>query len=83
MKMRKNGIIEFMKKHTGTNTNKTSFTQPYQRSKSSEAIYRRLHRQNFRLLISMAATLSLYVKPYANGLEPNEATLSAMNHRKC
>ena len=59
--------------------NKSSFIKPYQKRKCSEAIYC-YQRQYFWLLISPTATLSQYVKPYRNGLEPDEETLSAIKH---
>ena len=84
VKMRKNCMIEFMKERNIT-IPEPILTKPVllsliREERYSEAIYCLQHRQNFRLFSSPGATRSLYVKPYRNGLEPDEATLSATKH---
>ena len=84
MKMRKNCMTEFMKERNIT-IPEPILTKPVllnliREERYSEAIYCLQHRQNFKLFSSPGATRSLYVKPYTNGLEPDEATLSATKH---
>ena len=77
-------MIEFMKERNIT-IPEPILTKPVllsliREERYSEAIYCLQHRQNFRLFSSPGATRLLYVKPYRNGLEPDEATLSATKH---